>query len=76
MAAMYQLLDIDCRLTSPYHPQSNFTEWVNREVKVLIREFTETHKDWDSRLPQFGFALWSTPHSRTGFSPAEIVLGF
>lgn len=61
--------------TSPYHPQTNLTERVNRNVKAMIASYVEEkHKAWDKYLPEFRFALNSAVHESTGVTPAELNL--
>uniref|UniRef100_T1IRN2 RNA-directed DNA polymerase n=1 Tax=Strigamia maritima TaxID=126957 RepID=T1IRN2_STRMM len=33
--------------TSPYHPQTNYTERINRNIKIMLQIFTFEHKHWD-----------------------------
>ncbi len=61
--------------TSPYHPQTNLTERVNRNVKAMIASYVEEkHKSWDKYLPEFRFSLNSAVHESTGVTPAELNL--
>ncbi|KAI3376844.1 hypothetical protein L3Q82_000417 [Scortum barcoo] len=61
--------------TSPYHPQTNLTERVNRNVKAMIASYVEEkHKNWDKYIPEFRFALNSAVHESTGVTPAELNL--
>ncbi len=77
------LLDLLCKqwgviqkLTTAYHPQTNLTERVNRNLKPMIASYVgEQHKHWDRWLSEFRFAINSAWHESTGFSPAEIALG-
>ena len=53
--------------TSAYHPQTNLTERVNRNVKAMIASYVqEKHKSWDKYLPEFRFAL------NSAVSPLEL----
>uniref|UniRef100_A0A8D0AMC3 Integrase catalytic domain-containing protein n=1 Tax=Sander lucioperca TaxID=283035 RepID=A0A8D0AMC3_SANLU len=62
--------------TSPYHPQTNLTERINRNVKAMIASYVEdNHKSWDKYLPEFRFALNSAVHESTGVTPAELNIG-
>ncbi len=63
------------KYTTPYHPQTNMTERVNRNVVTHLRTFVEAHTDWDARLKELGFALNSAVHESTGLAPCEIMLG-
>ncbi|XP_073731162.1 retrovirus-related Pol polyprotein from transposon opus [Misgurnus anguillicaudatus] len=64
------------KLTTAYHPQSNLTERINRNLKVMIATYVENnHHTWDQWICEFRFALNTAWHESTGFSPAEIALG-
>jgi len=64
------------RLTSVYHPQSNQTERVNRNIKTLIRIFVDqsNHKTWADNIASFRLALNSSSHESTGFTAGELFL--
>ncbi len=59
------LLDLLCKqwgviqkLTTAYHPQTNLTERVNRNLKPMIASYVgEQHKHWDRWLSEFRFAI-------------------
>nr|XP_055053112.1 uncharacterized protein LOC129438391 [Misgurnus anguillicaudatus]XP_055053113.1 uncharacterized protein LOC129438391 [Misgurnus anguillicaudatus] len=64
------------RLTTAYHPQTNLTERVNRNLKNMMTAYVDdNHKKWDHYLPEFRFALNSATQETTGLSPAELQLG-
>ncbi len=64
------------KLTTAYHPQSNLTERINRNLKTMIASYVENnHRTWDQWICKFRFALNTAWHESTGFSPAEIALG-
>ncbi|KAL2099381.1 hypothetical protein ACEWY4_005861 [Coilia grayii] len=64
------------RNTTAYHPQTNMTERVNRNLKTMITSYVaDNHRHWDKYLPEFRFALNSAVHETTGLSPAELQLG-
>lgn len=59
--------------TTPYHPQTNLTERVNRNLKAMIASYVEDkHKTWDKYLPEFRFALNTAVHESIGVTPAEL----
>jgi hypothetical protein len=61
------------KLTPLYHPQSNPTERLNRVLKTSISIFCNNHhRDWDIHLDEILFAIRSTKHETTGFSPAYL----
>jgi len=73
---MCQQWGITHRLTSPYHPQINLAERVNRNLKKMICSFvSDNHKSWDNYLQKFAFALRSTINDSTQVSPALLNLG-
>ncbi len=46
------------KLTTAYHPQTNLTERVNRNLKTMIASFVGNHhRLWDRWLPEFRFAI-------------------
>ena len=62
--------------TTPYHPQTNLTERVNRNLKAMIASYVEDkHKTWDKYLPEFRFALNTAVHESIGVTPAELNVG-
>eukprot|EP00731_Ephydatia_muelleri_P009195 Em0004g1533a len=60
---------------APYHPSSNGE--AERFVKTFKRAFSAmgNEKDPVRRLQQFLFSYRNTPHSTTGVSPAELLVG-
>uniref|UniRef100_A0A3B1JE64 Gypsy retrotransposon integrase-like protein 1 n=1 Tax=Astyanax mexicanus TaxID=7994 RepID=A0A3B1JE64_ASTMX len=69
-----EALGTEHRLTMAYHPQTNATERVNRTLKTAIRAYVgDKHNAWDKYLPQICFALRTSPHKSTGFSPAKML---
>lgn len=64
------------KLTTAYHPQSNLTERVNRNLKTMIATYVEqNHRTWDQWIYEFRFALNTAWHESTDYSPAEVALG-
>ncbi len=64
------------KLTTAYHPQTNLTERVNRNLKTMIASFVgDHHRLWDRWLPEFRFAINTAWHESTGYTPAEVALG-
>ena len=71
------------KFTTPYHPQGNIVEWVNRNIRAILTSYVATkHNKWDSNLPAVALALRIAVSDSTGFSPAflnfdrEISLSF
>uniref|UniRef100_T1IRG1 RNA-directed DNA polymerase n=1 Tax=Strigamia maritima TaxID=126957 RepID=T1IRG1_STRMM len=56
--------------TSPYHPQTNYTERINRNIKIMLQIFTSEHKHWDRVIGNINFALRTSPSATTGITPA------
>lgn len=64
------------KLTTAYHPQTNMTERVNRNLKCMISSYVgDNHCKWDLYLPEFRFALNSSVHETTSLTPAELHIG-
>lgn len=62
--------------TPRYRPQSNPVERTNQVLKQFIRSYvSKDHKKWDSHLVEFAFAIRSTCHESTGFTPSRLFLG-
>lgn len=68
-------LNITHKRTTPYHPQANITERVNRNLKAMLVTLTGRHKDWDANISELGFATRTTVNRSTGLTPAYINLG-
>ncbi|KAM7308007.1 uncharacterized protein ISCGN_011642 [Ixodes scapularis] len=68
-------LNIKHKRTTPYHPQANITERVNRNLKSMLIALTERHRDWDENIVEMGFAIRTTVNRSTGFTPAFLYLG-
>ena len=62
--------------TPPYHPQANPVERVNRVMKTMIACYVEgNHQSWDQHLDAFMFALNTSVHESTGYTPALLNYG-
>jgi len=69
-------MGIQHRLTPPYTPQANPVERTNKTLKTMVASFCEgNHRTWDIFLPDFEFALNTSRHDWTGFSPAFLNFG-
>ena len=61
---------------NPYWPQSNGeVERCNKTLLKIIRIATLEGKDWKKELQNFLFQYRTTPHTVTGLSPAELLMG-
>ncbi|XP_030757810.1 uncharacterized protein LOC115883593 [Sitophilus oryzae] len=58
-----------------YSPQCNFVERMNKTVGTAIRTYVKQHTDWDVQLSNIQFALNTSKHEVTGFSPSFLVFG-
>uniref|UniRef100_T1IH95 RNA-directed DNA polymerase n=1 Tax=Strigamia maritima TaxID=126957 RepID=T1IH95_STRMM len=54
--------------TSPYHPQTNYTERINRNIKIMLQIFTSEHKHWDRVIGNINFALRTASSATTGIT--------
>ena len=64
------------RFTSPYHPQVNLAERVNRNLKKMISSFVQdNHKSWDQYLQKFAYALRSSINETTKIPLSLLNLG-
>lgn len=64
------------QFTPYYHPQSNPQERSNRVIKTLIASYVkENHRHWDKCLPKICFAINTSVHEATGYSPAYLNFG-
>jgi transposase InsO family protein len=69
-------LGIVHRLTPPYTPQANPVERTNKTLKTMVAQFCEAdHRKWDVHLSDLVFAINSSRHDSTGFSPAFLNFG-
>ena len=61
---------------TPYWPQSNVeVERSNQTLLKIIRIDNPEGKDWKKALQDFFFHYRTTPHTVTGLSPAELLMG-
>lgn len=62
--------------TPLYHPQANPTERVTRVIGNAISAYVEdNHKKWDENISQIAYALRTSLHESTNFTPYEILFG-
>lgn len=68
----------DCRIVfnAQYSPQANPTERVNRVLKTMIRSYLKKdQREWDKKLHKLGYALRTSVHEVTGYSPSYLNFG-
>jgi len=75
LQSMYKRWGIKQILTSTYHPQSNFTERINRNLKPMIGTFitTKAHRSWANHIPMFALALRTCVSETTGCTPSKLM---
>ena len=74
MQAFLKLNGIRSVFTAPYHPSSNGrAERMVREVKEALKK--QSGNDTQCKISRFLFKQHTTPHSETGKSPAEMMMG-
>ena len=75
--AMCKLLDVDHKMSTPFHYQGNSR--VERMVKVvgnLIATFCQSYREWDKNLPLLTLAYRSNTHEVTGYTPNFVMTGW
>lgn len=61
---------------SRHYSQANPVERLNRTINACIRTYArDNQRTWDDKISEIEFALNTTPHSSTGFSPYRILFG-
>jgi transposase InsO family protein len=74
--AMCDLMDIEHKTSTAFHPQGNSR--VERMVKVVVNlmsAYCKDQKDWDSNLCLLTLAYRSTIHEVTGYTPNYLMMG-
>ena len=69
-------LGIQRKLTAFYHPQTNMTERVNRNLKAQIAIYAHRHPGlWDKELQKLAFSIRTSINETTGETPAFLNFG-
>ena len=62
--------------TTTYHPRTDgMVERGNRSILDILSKYTNQEKDWDLRIPLVLFAIRTSEHATTGFSPFRLTYG-
>lgn len=73
LAEQYQ---VKILLNASRHPQANPTERTNRTVITMLRAYVgDHHRRWDQNIPKLGFAIRSSVHESTGYTPNLLNFG-
>jgi hypothetical protein len=71
-----EVMGIRVKHTTTYHPQSNgVAERRFQDLGRAMTLFSDIEKEWNRIIPEFLFTLRNLNNSRTGFSPATLLLG-
>ena len=76
--ALYQLLGIEMRTSSPYHSEGNASiERFWGTLRSLLSHLNETNnfQNWDLFLPYLLFCYQNVPNELTNVTPYELVFG-
>ena len=73
-----RILGYELALSSAYHPQTDGeTERVNQEIETYLRIYCgENPSSWADNIPMAEFVHNIRPHSTTGKSPFQLIMGY
>ena len=73
-----RILGYKLALSSAYHPQTDGeTERVNQEIETYLRIYCgENPSSWANNIPMVEFVHNIRPHSTTGKSPFQLIMGY
>jgi len=77
ISKVYQHYDVQHKVPSPYHPQTNGQAKVsNKEIKrILEKTVAASRKDWAAKLDHCLWAYGTTFKTPIGLSPFQMVYG-
>ena len=77
LKAITELMGMERRFSSPYHPQCNgLTERANGSIVALLSMVADSgQRDWDQRLPMVLFSHRSAVNATFGMSPFRMLYG-
>jgi hypothetical protein len=70
-----RLLGVNHYPIPTYNAKSNPVERTHRDMNSILRSLVSLHRDWEQCLGQTMFAIRTSPHSSTGFSPFYALYG-
>ena len=71
-----EVLGVNKLRTTAYHPRTDgMVERSNRTIIDILSKYSKEEPDWDLRLPLVLFAIRTSDHATTGFSPFKLVYG-
>ena len=75
--SLWSALGTKIAMTTAYHPQADGqTERANRVLLDMLRSYVDIkHNDWDEKLAMAEFAVNSSVHASTGFTPFHLNYG-
>jgi transposase InsO family protein len=76
MSELCNRLNINHQTTSAHHPQANgLVERTNRTILNYLRKYLEGNNDWVELLQGLSFAINTSVHTSTGYTPFQAVYG-
>ena len=74
--SLNEMLQVKKLRTTTYHPRTDgMVERSNRTLIDILSKYCEKTDNWDLKLPLVLFAIRTSEHSTTGFSPFSLVYG-